>query len=107
MKKNPTKKVLERLDKLIPGISTSLYQHTRKNLSSNEKIILDTASALILHSEKNQQGKLKKRKPFSMLTQKKTLEYQQNRCKHCGKKLDVFYQNQHFMLRKPVSCQSF
>ncbi len=90
MKKNPTKKALERFDKLIPGISGSLYKHTRKNLSSNEKIILDTASALILDSEKNQQGKLKKRKDFSKLIQKKTLEYQQNRCKHCGNKSEIW-----------------
>lgn len=87
MKKNPTKKALERFDKLIPGISNSLYKYSRKNLSSNEKIFVDTASALILDSEKNQLGKLKKRKPFSKLTQRKTLEYQQNRCKFCGKKL--------------------
>jgi len=90
VKKNPTKKAFERFDKLIPGISGSLYNHTRKNLSSNEKIILDTASALILQSEKNQQGKLKKRKPFSKLTQKKALEYQQNRCKLCGKKSELW-----------------
>jgi len=85
MKKNPTKKILERFDKAIPGSSGILYDQTRK-LSKKNKSYLDLFTGLYQWAENNSSAKLKKRKQFSKLAQRLVLEYQQNRCKLCGKK---------------------
>jgi len=86
VKKNPTKKLLEKLDKTIPGSSNYLYDLARKGLTKNEKFIVDLGAHAILESEQKNKPKSKQRKQFSTRTKKWILEFQDNRCKLCGKK---------------------
>jgi len=64
-----------------------LYDQARTKLTKKENNKLDFFSGIFQWIEENDKTKPKKRKAFSKLTQRKTLEYQQNRCKFCGKKL--------------------
>lgn len=64
-----------------------MYDQARTKLTKKENNKLDFLSGLYLWAEQNDGSKPKKRKAFSKITQIKTLEYQRNRCKLCGKKL--------------------
>ena len=105
--KNPTKKILERLDKTIPGSSGILYDQTRK-LSKKNKSYLDLATGLFQWAENNSSAKLKKRKPFSKLVQRQVREYQQNKCMICGKKskhLEFHQRDGNHSNNSPENCE--
>lgn len=67
-----------------------MYDQARTKLTKKENNKLDFASGMYLWLTQNDKANLKKRKTFSKKIQKKVLEYQQNRCKLCGKKSDVW-----------------
>ena len=90
MKINPTKKLLKKFDKFIPASSEYLFEQTRTKLKKKDRVKLDFLSGMYQWLSENDKSKPAKRKPFSKLTRKKVQEYQQNRCKLCGKKSDHF-----------------
>ena len=90
MKINPTKKLLKKLDKIIPGSSEYIFDQTRTKLNKKDRTKLDFASGIYEWLSENDKSKPAKRKPFSKLNQEKAIENQKNRCKDCRKKSDVF-----------------
>jgi len=78
------------LDKTLPGVSDILYDVLQKNTSKKDQAYLKLGASAYLALEKDEKAKSGKRKPFSTPTKKKILEYQQNRCKLCGKKSKIW-----------------
>lgn len=87
VKKSPTKKLFGKITKYNPILEYAIDPDKILKKYPRGKKIIDFASSLILKEEKN---KPRKRKQFSKLTRKKVLEYQQYRCKLCGKKSNVW-----------------
>ena len=90
MKINPTKKLLKKLDNIIPGSSEYIYEQTRTKLNKKDRTKLDFVSGIYNTFSENDKSKPANRKPFSEQTKKKVLEYQQNRCKLCGEKSKIW-----------------
>jgi predicted restriction endonuclease len=86
-KKSPSKKLWEKITKNNPILEYVIDPDKILKKYPREKKIVDFASSLALEEEKN---KLGKRKQFSKLMREKVLEYQQYRCKLCGKKSDIW-----------------
>ena len=78
------------MDNTLPGVSDILYDGIKKNTTKKERAYLKLGAGLYLASEKDEKAKSGKRKPFSTPTKKKILEYQQYRCKLCGKKSKIW-----------------
>ena len=90
MKKNPIKKVLDKLVNRYPGASDVLYDGIKKSTTKKERAYLQLASALYLNAEKDEKAKSGKRKQFLKLTKKEVLKNQKNRCSLCGDKSKVW-----------------
>ena len=86
-KKSPTKKLWEKVTKSNPLVGYFIDPDKVLKKYPHEKKVVDFVSALVLDDEKNRPGK---RKQFSKLTRTQVLEYQQHRCKLCGKKSKIW-----------------
>jgi len=89
MKKDPIKKVLDKLVNSYPGVSDILYDGIKNNTTKKERAYLKLGSALYLDSEKDKKAKSTKRKQFAKPTKEKVLKSQNNKCYDCGKKLQA------------------
>ena len=89
MKKNPTKKLVDKIIK-IPGISEFVDPKKMFNLSKKEGMAADLFSAIVLSAQKDEEKKSGKRRQFSESIKKKVKEHQKNKCKSCGKKSKHF-----------------
>ena len=90
MKKDPIKKVLDKLVSRYPGASDVLYDGIKKSTTKKEQAYLKLGAGLYLNAEKDEKAKSGKRKPFANLTKEKAKEKQRNRCKDCNKKSELF-----------------
>ncbi len=88
MTEHPTKKLLKKLDKKLPGAAIAI-DPILKRLGSTDKAILDLASKLVLESDRKTAKKTGKRRSFSKAVKTAVLVRQQNRCKMCANQLDV------------------
>lgn len=86
-KKSPTKKLWEKITKSNHLIGYFIDPDKVLKKYPREKKVVDFVSALVMEEEKNRPGK---RKQFSKRTRTLVLEYQQHRCKLCGKKSKIW-----------------
>lgn len=85
-KKSPSKRLWEKITKDNP-IRYLIDPDELLKKYPKQRSYVDFVSSLVLEKEKNKAGK---RRLFSKLTQREVLEYQQFKCKDCGKKSKVW-----------------
>lgn len=90
MKKNPIKKILEKLDNTLPGLSNIVYDGIKKSTTKKERDILKLGAGLYLIAKKDEKTKSGKRKPFSESAKEEAIATQKNHCSDCHKKSELF-----------------
>ena len=88
--KKSTKKIWDRTNKLIPGISNIIDPIKALGLNKKEEGFVELASSVYLAHEKSHEKESGKRIPFSKKKQDTTVENQKYRCDKCRKKAKFF-----------------
>lgn len=88
MTDTPTKKLLKKIDKKIPGFSYFFDPKKIFDLKENENDLLELASSFLLMADKVSKTKVRYRKQFSKLIKQKMLIRQNFRCASCGEFLE-------------------
>jgi len=78
----PTRKLIRKLDKKIPGFSIAFNPKKLFGLNKNQNELLDIAASFLLMADKAGKKKASRRQ-FSKLVKQKVLLRQNFRCKSC------------------------
>ena len=84
----PTKKLLKKLDKKVPGLSVLFNPKKLFGLDKNQNELLDIAASFLLMADKAGKKKASRRQ-FSKLVKQKVLIRQNFRCKSCLNSLEI------------------
>ena len=91
----PTKKLLKKIDKTIPGFSNYFDPKKLFHLKENEGTLLDVASSLLLMVDAARRTSKGDKKNFSEIAKQVTRIIQNFLCARCGKPLGEVYDFHH------------
>jgi len=84
----PTKKLLKKLDKKVPGLSVLFNPKKLFGLDKNQNELLEIAASFLLMADKAGKKKASRRQ-FSKIVKQKVLIRQNFRCKSCLNPLEI------------------